>query len=401
MYPYQNIYQQQAYLLHIHQQFQLQYQQHIQQQLVQQQQQAALQMQQQQLHKKQMLEHHHQQQGSMFSPPGWRQQAQSKPSHASESPSSELTGDALLQRIKEQVEYYLSAQNLNHDSFIVGLMDINYFVPLSFIANFNRVKLLTHDLPTIVQAVSNSEVLELDAAGTCIRPKIWQSLKRHWTDKGWTATLGSLPPSAPLPPPTLTPNLGPPADASKPQSVSPTLMAGSGKHYDVNGNYLGTPTYPQSNGSSPFYGMSLTAPYSTHNYFYPQVYQYPSPSASTGTPPRASSTTTASTAPAAPTASGSDSQDDSSVVSVEDLVDTLAQLGLTDPPSSYDLNFLDWIRRHGFHKDMFALRFLSFDKLSAFSDDQWSGLELSAECLQALRTKCAKRTSASSEADAQ
>jgi hypothetical protein len=191
-YQYQHILQQQAYQAQIQQQYQQQYQQHVQQQ----QQQLIIQHQHQQQQQQQQQHLVHQQQQHLHQQ---QHQAQHQHQQLTRTPSSgaldttttvptDPRHENLIARLREQVEYYLGPLNLSHDSFIVGLMDINFFVPIRFIANFNRVKTLTQDLSLILHAVSISPQLELDAAGTCVRPRTWQSLVRQWTDKGWVAT---------------------------------------------------------------------------------------------------------------------------------------------------------------------------------------------------------------------
>jgi hypothetical protein len=56
---------------------------------------------------------------------------------------TDLTGDALLQAIRKQVEFYFSPSNLSMDKFLVSQMDPQMFVPLQVIANFKKVQILT------------------------------------------------------------------------------------------------------------------------------------------------------------------------------------------------------------------------------------------------------------------
>jgi hypothetical protein len=56
---------------------------------------------------------------------------------------TDLTGDALMQAIKKQVEFYFSPTNLSMDKFLVSQMDPQMFVPLQIIANFKKVQVLT------------------------------------------------------------------------------------------------------------------------------------------------------------------------------------------------------------------------------------------------------------------
>eukprot|EP01134_Creolimax_fragrantissima_P001005 CFRG1005T1 len=67
----------------------------------------------------------------------------------------------LKANLKKQIEYYFSAENLCNDLFLRQQMDKNGYLPLSFIANFNRVRLLTNDLEIIHKALSDSSVVEV------------------------------------------------------------------------------------------------------------------------------------------------------------------------------------------------------------------------------------------------
>ena len=108
--------------------------------------------------------------------------------------------DAVLARVAEQVDYYLSAENLARDFFLVGLMDMHFFVPMVFIATFRRVRAITTDVATIVDALRRSKVCELDSSFSCVRPRNWQTLVKFPTERGFlihnTAVAG--PTSPPL-----------------------------------------------------------------------------------------------------------------------------------------------------------------------------------------------------------
>jgi hypothetical protein len=60
-----------------------------------------------------------------------------------------------------QVEYYFSVENLCRDIYFRQQMDKEGFVPISLIANFNRIKALTSDIEIITDALSNSQVVEV------------------------------------------------------------------------------------------------------------------------------------------------------------------------------------------------------------------------------------------------
>jgi len=67
----------------------------------------------------------------------------------------------LKTRIKHQIEYYFSEENLLKDIYMRRKMDPNGFLPISFVAGFHRVRLLTQDLKTVIDALNDSEIVEL------------------------------------------------------------------------------------------------------------------------------------------------------------------------------------------------------------------------------------------------
>ncbi|KAF9184131.1 La ribonucleoprotein domain member 1B [Haplosporangium sp. Z 11] len=71
--------------------------------------------------------------------------------------------------ILQQMEYYFSVENLCKDVYMRTQMDSEGYVPLSLIANFNRVKNLTTDHALIKDTIKDSKVIELN--GDNIRKK--------------------------------------------------------------------------------------------------------------------------------------------------------------------------------------------------------------------------------------
>ncbi|KAI1811157.1 hypothetical protein GGS20DRAFT_588818 [Poronia punctata] len=67
----------------------------------------------------------------------------------------------LLQLAQTQVEYYFSVENCVKDWYLRQHMDSQGFVPISFIAQFNRMRELLVDINTLRQACIESTVLEL------------------------------------------------------------------------------------------------------------------------------------------------------------------------------------------------------------------------------------------------
>ncbi|KAG0257101.1 La ribonucleoprotein domain member 1B [Actinomortierella ambigua] len=77
--------------------------------------------------------------------------------------------EALKSFILQQMEYYFSIENLCKDVFLRTQMDEQGYVPLSLVANFNRVKYLTADLNMIKDTLKGSK--EIEVAGDKIRKR--------------------------------------------------------------------------------------------------------------------------------------------------------------------------------------------------------------------------------------
>ncbi|KAF9578578.1 La ribonucleoprotein domain member 1B [Lunasporangiospora selenospora] len=69
--------------------------------------------------------------------------------------------DVLKSFILQQMEYYFSVENLCKDVFMRNQMDSDGYVPLSLVANFNRVKGLTTDTVLIKETIKSSKAIEL------------------------------------------------------------------------------------------------------------------------------------------------------------------------------------------------------------------------------------------------
>jgi len=74
-----------------------------------------------------------------------------------------LPGDAddVYKRVCEQIEYYLTPENLMNDEYLSQHMSPTGFAPLDLLANFKKVRKLTKDLPVIVASVHRSTKLIL------------------------------------------------------------------------------------------------------------------------------------------------------------------------------------------------------------------------------------------------
>eukprot|EP00898_Chlorokybus_atmophyticus_P004472 jgi/Chlat1/5025/Chrsp32S04986 len=73
-----------------------------------------------------------------------------------------------------QIEYYFSIENLCRDIFLRSKMDEYGFIPVSVIASFNRVRMLTTDTDMILEALQGSSIVEIQ--GDKLRKaEDWQS----------------------------------------------------------------------------------------------------------------------------------------------------------------------------------------------------------------------------------
>ncbi|KAF9597283.1 hypothetical protein IFM89_016424 [Coptis chinensis] len=67
----------------------------------------------------------------------------------------------LSANVVKQIEYYFSNENLQKDHHLLSLMDDQGWVAISKIADFNRVKRMTTDIPFILDALHGSSVVEV------------------------------------------------------------------------------------------------------------------------------------------------------------------------------------------------------------------------------------------------
>lgn len=58
-------------------------------------------------------------------------------------------------------EYYFSEENLLRDFFLRRKMDSQGFLPITLIASFHRVQTLTTDVGLVIEAIMESDKLEL------------------------------------------------------------------------------------------------------------------------------------------------------------------------------------------------------------------------------------------------
>ncbi|XP_070143081.1 la-related protein 1 isoform X3 [Drosophila kikkawai] len=73
----------------------------------------------------------------------------------------EMDANSVKEAIKKQVEYYFSSDNLTGDFFLRRKMDPEGYIPVTLIASFHRVLALTTDVALIVNAIKESDKLDL------------------------------------------------------------------------------------------------------------------------------------------------------------------------------------------------------------------------------------------------
>ena len=75
------------------------------------------------------------------------------------SPSNPESRRVLL---RQQIEFYFSDSNLSHDMFLRGKFDVEGYVPLDTISGFRRIQNITMSRDEVIEAVKESEQLDLD-----------------------------------------------------------------------------------------------------------------------------------------------------------------------------------------------------------------------------------------------
>ncbi|CEF66164.1 La-related protein CG11505 [Strongyloides ratti] len=68
----------------------------------------------------------------------------------------------LEEKLRIQLEYYFSRENLATDKYLKGQMDSEGYVPIKIIANFRKVSALTNDIDLIVKVLKDSNMLQVD-----------------------------------------------------------------------------------------------------------------------------------------------------------------------------------------------------------------------------------------------
>lgn len=82
-----------------------------------------------------------------------------------------VTKQMTMESVRKQIDYYFSLDNLCKDIFLRSKMDAEGWIPLAVVANFNRVRMLTPDLMLIVEAVRDSDLVEVSKDSAFLRAK--------------------------------------------------------------------------------------------------------------------------------------------------------------------------------------------------------------------------------------
>ncbi|KAF0737979.1 hypothetical protein Ae201684_005975 [Aphanomyces euteiches] len=75
---------------------------------------------------------------------------------------------------KQQIEFFLSPDNLVRDTFLRQHMDVDGYVPVAFVGSFQSVYSIHQDYPSLLAAMKTSTFLEFDEKNEKIRPHDWQ-----------------------------------------------------------------------------------------------------------------------------------------------------------------------------------------------------------------------------------
>lgn len=82
-----------------------------------------------------------------------------------------MDGAVLKDYTKKQIEYYFSEENLQRDFFLRRKMQKGGWIPISLIASFHRVQALTQNVTLIIEAIQESDKLELSEDKLHVRGK--------------------------------------------------------------------------------------------------------------------------------------------------------------------------------------------------------------------------------------
>ncbi|UJR09182.1 hypothetical protein I4U23_013430 [Adineta vaga] len=77
--------------------------------------------------------------------------------------------EQLREKLRKQLEYYFSKENIVNDIYLQSQMDAENYVPISMIGNFKLIKRLTNDLQLIIDVLKESPLVEVDSEEKRVR----------------------------------------------------------------------------------------------------------------------------------------------------------------------------------------------------------------------------------------
>jgi la-related protein 4 len=83
---------------------------------------------------------------------------------------NQMTPEQLKARLKTQLEYYFSRENLITDRFLRCQMDADQYVPVKILASFPKIAALTSDTKMITEVLKESAQVQVDEIGEKVRP---------------------------------------------------------------------------------------------------------------------------------------------------------------------------------------------------------------------------------------
>lgn len=129
-------------------------------------------------------------------------------------PQGTLSNSEPSHTLLHQIEFYFSHRNLEGDFYLRKNMDSQGYVPIKFVANFNKVKKMTEEIEVIKATLLFSKVLQVDTERNLVRKLVdWhlyvltdgerpqQDLHLPFTPR----QSQPFPPQSPQPPPFLAP----------------------------------------------------------------------------------------------------------------------------------------------------------------------------------------------------
>ena len=113
--------------------------------------------------------------------------------------------EQLMAAVRQQVEYYFSVENLCKDLFLRQRMDTEGWIPLSVIAGFNRIRMMTPEPSMVLDAIKGSTVVEVSDSGAdghrLRKMTDWQSWVMSASERatvgGGASGAGGAPPKPP------------------------------------------------------------------------------------------------------------------------------------------------------------------------------------------------------------